>query len=462
MKFNLFKNYLTREEAAEIRKKLIVLALPAIGENILQMLLQVADTAFLGHYDWRLISGVGAANQVIFIFQALLIAISIGSMVFISNSIGSNNSLLTKEIAWLSIYLAAASGILLTCTVILSNNLINWFFPGAEVFVRESAQEYLKIILSGMPGLSFMIIISSTLRGAGDTKSPMIMAFISNVINIFLDYVLIYGKWGFPELGVKGAASATVFSRVVGSIILLIMLFKNEKISINLKPVKTSLKRIKGVLSVGMPIAIERLSFSIGVLVFANILLYAGAMAYAAHRIGIRVESIAFMPELGLMVAVTAIAGNYNGKGAINKVMGTLRQGWIIGIVISVAIGTCLFLFPELLIKIFTDEVEIIQIASLPVKIIGLFQIVQAIDFVSAGVLRGVGDTRFPMITSMLAMWLIRIPLGFILVRFFGMGLLGAWIGMIGDMILRTVLKVFRVLGGKWEKTAKKLRSETS
>ncbi len=343
MKYNPFKNYLTHEEAAEIRKKLIVLALPAIGENILQMLLQVADTAFLGHYDWRLISGVGAANQVIFIFQALLIAISIGSMVFISNSIGSNNSLLTKEVAWLSIYLAAASGILLTCTMILSDNLIDWFFPGAEVFVLESAQEYLRIILSGMPGLSFMIIISSTLRGAGDTKSPMIMAFISNVINIFLDYVLIYGKWGFPELGVKGAASATVFSRVIGSIILLIMLFRNKKISINLKPVKTSLKRIKSVLSVGMPIAIERLSFSIGVLVFANILLYAGAMAYAAHRIGIRVESIAFMPELGLMVAVTAIAGNYNGKGAINKVMGTLRQGWIIGTVISVTIGTCLF-----------------------------------------------------------------------------------------------------------------------
>ena len=107
MKFNPLKNYLSNDEAKEIRKKLLVIALPAIGENILQMLLQVADTAFLGHYDWRLISGVGAANQIVFIFQAVLIAISIGSMVFISNSIGTKNKSLTKEIAWLSIYLAA-------------------------------------------------------------------------------------------------------------------------------------------------------------------------------------------------------------------------------------------------------------------------------------------------------------------------------------------------------------------
>ena len=462
MKFNPLKNYLSIDEAKEIRKKLLIIALPAIGENILQMLLQVADTAFLGHYDWRLISGVGAANQIVFIFQAVLIAISIGSMVFISNSIGTKNKSLTKEIAWLSIYLSAFSAIILTSVVLLSNNLIIWFFPGAEEYVQESAQEYLTIILAGISGLSFMVIISATLRGAGDTKSPMLMALIANAINIFLDYVLIYGKLGFPEMGVKGAAYATVFSRIVGSVILIILLFKNKKISLNLKPIKSSWKRIKSLLSVGLPIAIERLSFSVGVLVFANILLYAGAKAYAAHRIGIRVESIAFMPELGLMVAVTALVGNYNGKGLINKVIGTLRQGWIIGIIMGAIMGAVFFIFPEALIRIFTDELEIIQIASLPVKIIGLFQIVQAIDFVASGALRGVGDTRFPMLSSMLAMWLIRIPIGFALVRFFGMGLLGAWIGMMGDMVFRSMLKVFRILRGRWEKTAEKIRAEAS
>ena len=127
------------------------------------------------------------------------------------------------------------SAIILTSFVLLSNNLIIWFFPGAEDYVKESAQVYLTIILAGISGLSFMVIISATLRGAGDTKSPMLMALIANAINIFLDYVLIYGKLGFPEMGVKGAAYATVFSRIVGSVILIILLFKNKKISLNLK-----------------------------------------------------------------------------------------------------------------------------------------------------------------------------------------------------------------------------------
>ncbi|ACR79467.1 MAG: hypothetical protein PWQ27_1472 [Kosmotoga sp.] len=460
MKYSLLRSYLSHEEAAEIRKKLIVIALPAMGENILQMLLGIADTAFLGHYDWRVMSGVGVANQMVFILQVILIAVSTGTMVYISNGLGAKNQRLVNRVSWHSIYLAAAVGIAMTLLAFFSDSFIEWFFPKAEPIVQQAAQDYLAIILLGATGFSFMIVLGSVLRGAGDTKSPMITVAISNAINIFLDYALIFGRFGFPELGARGAATATIISRFVGATILLYLLFRNKRIAMGPKPCRFSSRVTRNIFSVGLPTAFDNLSFSVGIMVFANILLLAGARVYAAHRIGINVESISFMPAWGLGVSITALVGMYNGAGQINKVIGTLRQGWIISMCFSSIIGILIFLFPRAFIMIFTNDAEIIQMASLPVRIIGLFQIILGTDFAFTGALRGLGDTRFPMIASMIAMWLVRIPVGFVLVKYFGMGLMGAWIGMMIDMILRMSLKVFRLLSGNWEKTADKVRKK--
>ncbi|AKI97494.1 MATE family efflux transporter [Kosmotoga pacifica] len=462
MKYSLLKSYLDHNEAVEIRKRLLVIALPAVGENVLQMLLGIADTAFLGHYDWRTIGGVGTANQIIFILQAVLIAISTGTMVFIANSLGANNRRKVDSVAWQAIYLSLVTGIGLAILSVFSSGFINVFFPSAEESLKEIGADYLRIILIGMPGLSFMIIIASALRGAGDTRSPMYAAVVANGLNVFLDYSMIFGKFGFPELGAKGAALATVVSRVVGAMILLFLLYSNRKVGMSRKPVKTSWKNVKEVLSVGLPTAFENFSFSFGVLIFANILLMAGSEAYAAHRIGINVESISFMPAWGISVAITALVGYFNGSGELKKVIGTVRQGWLIGLGFGAIIGSVIFLWPEVFIAFFTSERTIIEMARLPVRLIGLFQIVLATDFVATGALRGLGDTKFPMMASTTAMWLIRIPVGFVLVKYFDMGLLGAWTGMMGDMVFRMVLKVFRLLSGNWEERAKRVREEAA
>jgi len=462
MKYSLLKSYLNHDEAADIRKRLFIIALPAIGENVLQMLLGIADTAFLGHYDWRAIGGVGTANQIIFILQAVLVAISTGTMVFISNSLGANNKRKVNSIAWQAIYLSLITGLGLATLSIFSGNFIDIFFPSAEDLIKQIGVDYLKIVLAGIPGLSFMIIIASTLRGAGDTRSPMYAALIANGLNVFLDYGMIFGKFGFPELGAKGAAYATVTSRTVASIILLMLLYTNKRIHMSKKPVKSSWKSVREVFSVGLPTAFENFSFSFGVLIFANILLMAGSEAYAAHRIGINVESISFMPAWGINVAVMALIGYYNGSGDLKKVIGTARQGWLVGLGFGAVIGTVIFLWPEGFIRIFTSEKGIIDMAALPVKLIGLFQVVLATDFVATGALRGLGDTKFPMFASMTAMWFIRIPLGFVLVKYFNLGLLGAWTGMMADMAYRMALKVLRFLSGAWEKRAKKVREEAA
>ena len=239
-------------------------------------------------------------------------------------------------------------------------------------------------------------------------------------------------------------------------------MFRNKNIALKPKPCSPSRKITREIFRVGIPSALENLSFSVGVMLFANILLLAGSEAYAAHRIGIQIESLSFMPAYGIQVAIMALVGMYNGSGNLKLAMGSVRQGWLVAMVFAVIIGGSIFTFPRVFIAIFTSEASIVEMTVLPVRLIGLLQVVLATDFVTTGALRGLGDTRYPMYASMIAMWFIRLPVGFVLVRFFGLGLLGAWLGMMADMTLRCIIKLVRFLSGAWESKASRLRKEAS
>ncbi|PLV58301.1 MATE family efflux transporter [Thermotoga sp. KOL6] len=453
MKYSLLRSYLSKEKVPKIRKELIKLALPAMGENVLQMLYGMADTAFLGHYSWKSMSGVGLANQIFWVIQVVLIAASMGATVTIANALGARNKKALRAIAWNGIFLALFTGVALTVLTFFSEALIS-IFPNLEGEIENAAKSYLKIILAGSFGFSIMAVFSAMLRGLGDTKTPMIVTGATNFLNIFLDYAMIFGKFGFPEWGVKGAAVATILSRFFGAAILFFIVFRREEFHLGegFEPPRWSVQR--EILRVGFPTAVENLVFSVGVLVFANILLIAGAEAYAGHRIGINVESLSFMPAFGISIAITTLAGRYNGMGSKEQLLGVVRQGWILSLLFQVTVGIIIFLFPEPLIRIFTSDPQIVGIAKLPVKIIGLFQLFLATEFSMNGALRGTGNTLPPMVITFISIWSVRLPIAYIMVRFFNLGLLGAWIGMIADIIFRSTLKLLFFLSGKWERRA--------
>ncbi|HOO33546.1 MAG TPA: MATE family efflux transporter [Thermotogota bacterium] len=457
-KYSLFKNYLTGDSKKRIRKEVFALALPAMGENVLQMILGIVDTAFLGHLHWTAMTAAGMANQILFIFQAAFMAISIGATVLISNALGVGNRKSIRLTAWNGTYMAIILGGLVTAAAVFSGAMLV-LFPGVSKEINTIADSYLKIILFGGVGFSSMYILSAILRGSGDTKTPMIAVGIANSVNLFLDYAMIFGNFGFPALGAEGAAIATVISRFVGTFILFTACLKSKELSmLGFGKIRFSLEKIKEMLKIGIPTAIENLLFSIGSLVFANILMIAGEQAYAAHRIGINIESISFMPGFGVSVAITTLVGIYNGKDDRNTMLGVVRQGWIIGTTLMVSVGLFITLFPEVLIVLFTTDKVIAAEAVLPVRLLGLVQFFLATDYVMTGAFRGVGDTKTPMFITSAAMWGIRIPVGFILVNYFDLGLLGAWSGMMLDMAIRGMIKWFLFSRGKWEKFADKTR----
>lgn len=456
MKYSLLKEYLTKNQAREIRRELLSLGLPSMAENAMQMLLGLVDTAFLGHLSWQAMSGASLANQVFFIFQIILIAASTGVTVLISNAMGAKNQEMISKSLWNGVYLATIWGLLMMIFTPAVPVILR-IFPNVDQKVYEMSVDYLRVILLGILTMSLMGTLGAALRGSGDTKTPMIVAAISNSLNIFLDYAMIFGKFSFPRLEAKGAALATVISRLVGVVLLFIAIFNDYDLHArDKKGRKFDLKTIKNILSVGLPTAGENMLFSTGLLLFANILLLAGSKTYAAHRVGINIESISFMPGMGISVAITALVGRYNGRGDLRKVAGIVRQGWILTSIFQITVGLFIFLFPKLLISLFTNDLEIITMAELPVRFIGLVQAFLAIDYSMNGALRGTGNTSFPMITVALAMWFIRLPVGYFLVAYLKWGLLGAWTGMIADIIFRSLTKLIFYLTGKWEKTARK------
>ncbi|MCD6545084.1 MAG: MATE family efflux transporter [Thermotogae bacterium] len=457
-KYNLLKNYLPHDEVSKIRRSLLSIAMPAIGENVLQMIFGIADTAFLGHYNWRAMTAAGMANQVIFILQAVAMAVAMGVTVLIANSIGANNKKQIELTTWHAFYLSLSLGLFLSFLSFYSKHLMI-LFPGVQKGLIILASDYLRIIFVAGPSFTMMFVLAGALRGAGNTRAPMIATGIANSINIFLDYSMIFGKFGFPEMGVKGAALATAISRTIGVTILIVSIIKSDVMRIKIsRPSKWDNRTVLNIFKIGTPTAIENFMFSLGVLVFANILFMVGPQAYAAHRVGINIESLSFMPGWGISIAITALAGKFNGAAQIKKVIESVRQGWLLGLLFQVSVGIFMFLFPRYLILIFTDDPAIMAYAYLPVRIIGLFQVFLATDAALTGGLRGIGDTKFPMYVMAFSTWLVRIPVGFIMVKFFNLGLFGAWIGMMSDMVIRAISKYVRFSNGKWESTASKTR----
>ncbi|MEN3007643.1 MATE family efflux transporter [Pseudothermotoga sp.] len=459
MKYSLLKVSVEEKELKNISRNLLKLALPSMAENSLQMLFGMVDTAFLGHLSWQAMSGAGLANQLIFVFQVIIVASSVGVNVIVSNATGVGNRHKASSSLWNGIQLCLFWAFFLMFLSIFSERFLKIFGSVDETVLRYASQ-YLRTILLGMSSLSLMAVLGAALRGSGDTKTPMLATGIANLLNVFLDYAMIYGKFGFPRWEVFGAALATVISRFVGVIVMLLAILKNPYLNEDLKKaIKPELATLKDIISVGLPAAGENFMFSAGLLVFASILLRSGPMAYAGHRIGINIESLSFMPGWGISVAVTTLAGQYNGRRDLDKVAAVAKQGFALAALIQVSAGVLIFLFPQPMIRLFTNQTEIVELAKIPVRLIGLFQIFLALESSMNGVLRATGNTTFSMIVLAFSMWAIRLPLAYVLVTKLKLGLLGAWLGMMSDMSFRSVLKLFFYLSGVWEKTALKVSS---
>jgi putative MATE family efflux protein len=295
-----------------------------------------------------------------------------------------------------------------------------------------------------------MFVLSAILRGAGDTKSPMKVSIIINVINAVLDYMLIFGFLFIPEMGIVGAALATVFSRLLGSLLLFYYVSKTKGLAFRNDYWKFDKGHLLELSTLGAPAAGERLVMRAGQIVYFGFVVALGTNAFAAHQIAGNVEVFSYMIGYGFATAATILVGQQVGAGNIQEAKKFARLSVILSFIAMTILGLVLFFFGEWAGGFFTEDKEVIENIGTALRISGIFQPFLAVLLILTGVFQGANNTKFPMYLTAVGMWAIRTVLVYVLGIKLGWGLAGVWIAIGIDITVRAFVLVVQFQRGKW------------
>lgn len=440
------------ERDKNLDKKILLLAWPVMAEMLLQTLAQMVDMAMVGRLGQAAIAAVGLSFRPLFVGQAIFLGLGVATTALVARFIGAGD----REKATR----AAQQSMLTTSVLALALAAFGFFFArhitvfmGAGDDVVGLGTSYLKGFSPGLFFLMLATIMTSALRASGDTKTPFYAGAISNVINVFGNYVLIFGRFGFPALGVFGAALATSFSRLVIAGILFAALLRGKSgLHINLRGF-TSLDwdLVTRLFRIGIPAALERLIQSFSMMLHLKILATLGTTAIAISTLSGNIEQLSFMPSIGFAVAASALVGQ--NLGAKKPEMAE-KSGWGAIRLCSYFMGFMGLLFvliPGVFIRIYTADPAIVEPATFILRLVGLTQLPQAIAFVSSGILRGAGDTKSVLNVSFVGNIVLRLGLSYLFVIVLKWGLWSAYLAVLVDWLVRGALLANWVTTGKWK-----------
>jgi putative MATE family efflux protein len=295
-----------------------------------------------------------------------------------------------------------------------------------------------------------MFMCTAALRGAGDTKTPLLVMLLINGLNIIISWLLINGRFGFTPLGVSGAAWGMALARSVGGLVAIGVLLRGVgvlKLDRLPLPDRDLLRRIVGI---GLPTGGEMLAFQGALMIYARFVTHLGTVPYAAHNTVINAESISFLPGAGFAVAATTLVGQALGAKDRELARRSGHEAYIQSAVFMTLMGALFILVPEWFLSLLVDDPEVVAAGVLPLRLVGAIQPLLAANFVYAGALRGAGDTKTPLVIKLVSPWLVRLPLAFWLIPLYG--LTGAWIAMSIDLALQGALGWWFFRGDRWER----------
>lgn len=441
----------------KLRRNVWRLAIPAVVEQCLVMSVGIADTAMVGRLGPHAIASVDLSNRFIQFALAVFSAIQVGTTAIVARHIGAGERKEANLAAKQSLLLVGLLGLVLSVLGYLyAPSLIGFMVilnDSPDMSVLAQSASYMRIVLCSMPLNLIAMTVNAILRGAGDTKTPMFITGLNNVINVILNTLLIFGIGPFPRLEVAGAALATAIAQVAGSLVVLYLLYSGRS-SVRLtlhESYRFESHMIRRILRVGFPAAVEQFLMRGAQLVFAMIIAGMSTAAVAAHAIALNAESLSFMPGWGFSVAVTTLVGQYLGSEEPDLAELSCYEGGRMSALLMTGMGVFFFLFPSVLIRFFTADEAVIVLASGCLRLVAISQPFLAWLQCFSGALRGAGDTKWVMVGTTISMWPIRVGLGYFLGIAMGVGLIGAWVGMVVDLIARCLLMTYRFRTGKWK-----------
>lgn len=441
-----------RLENRGIRNQILKLAIPAIMEMTLHTLVWTADTAMVGRLSPASISAVNLGAQIMFTISNVFGALGIGATAMVSRQIGAKNKDEAENIAAQAIGIAFIISLFTGIIGILSaNTTFNLIVDDPEVIAMGSS--YLRIVFIGAFFLIPQFVANSILRGAGNTVVPLISAAFANAFNIIGDYVLIFGKFGFPELGVNGAAIATGSAQIVGASITFFFLLRGKSgIKLHISKIfRLSKDVVKSIINLSVPATLETFMNEGSRLLSSFWIAQLGTVAFAAHSLATAAESISYMPGYGFAVATTTLVGQSLGAKDLNRAevstkKSVIYSSWLMGIV-----AAAFLVIPYGIMRLFSNDIGTVELAAECLRVGALEQIPIAIGMTVSGALKGAGDTRGPFKISLVTNLAVRLPLIFIVVFILKWNVVYVWWATGIQFIVEAILMTIRYRRGGWK-----------
>jgi len=410
------------------QRRVLGLAFPIIGENLLQAAVGIIDTLMIARVGSAALAGVGVSLEIVFFMIAILSSVSIGGTVLISQAIGAGegnraNSLARQTVLW-GFMLSIPLGII---GYLAAPALIGVFHT--EPDVEQHAITYLQITAGAILTLLMTFVCGAVLRGAGDSRSPFWASVAANQVKVVLSYGLIFGNFGLPRLEVAGSAISSSIARGVAVVILLWVLSSGTR-KVTIRAAGSWLPKlatVRQLLTLGVPAAIEQMLISGGFTAMISIVAVIGTPALAAQQISFNSLSLAILPGFGFAIATTALVGQSIGARRPDHARAAARIANRWATIWLGAAALIYILLSEQIVRIYTDDQAVVDQGSAAMKAIGLGLPLWASWTVHGGALRGSGDTRSPLIFGASAMWL-AVLLSWVLVNFFDGQLWMVWL----------------------------------
>ncbi|AGB03960.1 putative efflux protein, MATE family [Aciduliprofundum sp. MAR08-339] len=440
----------------QLRRTVLNLAIPAVISNVLYTFQNIVDAMMLGRYGNPAVtlSSAGIGGMFYFLTFPLVMGITTGGVAIIARRWGEKRYEEARY-TFENLYILL---ILISIPISLFAVLFGWTLPtalGAGPAVVKGTARYIMGVFTFYPFAVFMAAYQASLRAAGDTKTPMNVDIFANLWNVFWNYALIFGNFGFPQLGVLGAGIATGSSYLFGSLIYLIMQSKGKLVIYPklLAREKWNMELIKKMFRVGIPAGIERGMWAITSFIYAALIFAAsGALGYASFQIGLKAESFAYMPAFGFSIAATTLVGQSLGEGNVRKAKMSAIEATKMSMLFMAVAGAIMILFPQYLAEIFTGDEKIIHFASIYLFLMGMTEPALGALFTLAGGMRGAGYTTMPMVINLTGLMGIRLGIAVVLAFPLGMGLVGIWLGMFFETFIRAGWMYLEFRRGKWAK----------
>ncbi len=439
---------------------IFALAWPTMLEQLMQTAVQYIDTAMVGSLGTQATAAVGATSTVGWLIGSTISATSVGFLSFIARACGAGDREGARRSVSQAVLATLVLGVIFTILPLALSGLVPVWMQ-VDSSIHDLASQYFFIIYMPMLPRTASIIFGTVLRAAGDTKTPMKAGIAVNVINVILNFLLIYptrrlSLLGFEftmpgaDMGVIGAAVASALAFTVGGILITVAMWKHPLVSPRGQKLRPDPTILKPCMKVAFPNMLQRFGTSLGYVAFASMINSLGDVSTAAHTIANTVESLFYIPGYGMQTAAATLAGNAYGARDRQRMKDLASMFIPIEIILMIFSGGMLFIFAEPLMGLFSTSTAVIALGTTVLRMVAVSEPFYGFSIIIEGMMQGVGRTKAPFVYNIIGMWAVRIIGTFLCTQLLGFGLISAWACMIAHNLLICILFMISYVRGSW------------